>query len=108
MVETVVGSARREGDVPVIVTVATIQANKGNTSRDLFGAVLDGVALTGDVSRALGGQGFLISGSDFEVVIAPVAVQPALLLLVVIGEPNAPVEELAMKMLRTLSRAIPG
>ena len=108
MIDTVVGSARREGDVPAIVTVAVIQAKAGNTSRDLFGAVLDGVSLTGEVSRALGGQGFLIASSDSEVVIAPVAVQPALLLLVVIGAPNAPVEEIAMKMLRSLIRAIPG
>jgi hypothetical protein len=101
-----VKSVQTDGEEPTIVALAVIAPVEGSTSREVFGALLDAISLTGRVSQAMEGEAFRVIGDDFKVVITPVAVKPILLVLIATGDPNAPVEEITRKLLASLSRSL--
>lgn len=102
----VVRSARRTGTAPIVVTLAAIRPNEAMSTMDVFDALLRAIATTGDVEEAIGGQGLRVSGDAFTSVIAPVAVEPKLLVLIATGPPDAPVDSLAAKMVANSSRLV--
>jgi hypothetical protein len=103
LTDVVVRMAVKEGTAAVTVTLAAIKPNQGRSTMDVFAAILGPLSQTGEVSRTLGGQAFLVSGDDFELVITPVAVQPQLLLLIAVGPTSAPVRAVVAALLERLS-----
>lgn len=90
---------RRGGGPPVIATIAAIEPVREASVEDVFGVILAAASTQGELSQAAGGQAFLIEGSGTDVILSPIAVEPALLLLMVAGPKEAPGEEVAEAIL---------
>jgi hypothetical protein len=103
--QVVVRAAESQGEMPVVVVLASITPNEGSSQRDVFAALLSALSTGGRVSRALGGQAFLVKGKEIESIVAPVAVEPQLLVLLASGSPESPVREVFKALLTSFSKS---
>lgn len=101
-----VARAVAPGKRPVTVTLAGVEPVGGNTTDNAFLAVVRslGARSARPPQRAAGGQAYFFeTPAPAHVYVSPVAVEPYLLLLVAIGDPQAPTETVVEQVLATNS-----
>lgn len=91
------------GDPAITVTVVGVKPVEGNTSRDAFAAVMGSLQQrAGDPEEVLEGQAFLFrTSTPAHIYVSPIAVEPYLLLLVTVADPDAPIEALVRHLLKS-------
>ena len=86
----------------IIATVVVVEPKGGKSSAQAFQAVLRSI-IFGPPRRAAGGQAFAFSALGVDILLAPIAVEPALLLLSVAGVEGQPTEDVTEQILRANS-----
>lgn len=93
------GVQAESGGPGLVATVVEIEPASSSSTMEIFAAIVSGAGVTGNVSRAVGGQGYKVVTPNAVVVLAPLAVEPNLVAVIAIGPKGAPVETFVQAVL---------